>query len=168
MNINLPYQPLHSTEWLESFFSQNFYKKPYDRFMWWRSYTTKTKPLSHRSTLKERILNGDFDASPFKFESEIVEHRLNEKYKALYKDTGRYVEETSLDRSRRKRLLQDYEKDEAKKLEELQKAFLLNFKITKEQYEEEIVNADLDLIDFYFYVEEKYGTYWKPSKIPKF
>ena len=33
----------------------------YNRFMWWRSYTDGIKPLSKRVTLKERIVNGDFN-----------------------------------------------------------------------------------------------------------
>jgi len=166
MNINLPYSPFHSIEWLEKFFSENYYKKPYDRFMWWRSYTSKNKPLSNRATLRDRILNGDFDTSPFKFEAEIVEHRINNKWLELRNDSGRYVEETSMDRSRRKRLLEDFNKDEINKLEELKKSFLLTFKITDELYEKEILNTELELIDFYFFIEEKYGTYWKPAKIP--
>lgn len=164
----LPFNPSHSQEWLEKFFTKNYYKKPYDRFMWWRSYVPKNKPLSPKASLRDRILNGDFDVSSFKFESEIVEHKINQKYLDLIGDHGRYTEETSLDRARRKRLLEDFDKDEANKLAELQKQFVLYFKITEEQYQEEITNSELELIDFYFYIEEKYGTYWKTVKLPKF
>jgi len=163
---SLPYNPTHSVEWLENFFRKNYYKMPYNRFMWWRSYTTKSKPLTTRHPLKDRILNGDFSFSSYCYEAQIVEHRMNKKWRELRNDPGRYVEETSLDRSRRKRLLEDFTKDEQNKLEELESAFLSTFKITKEQYEDEIINADLELIDLYFFIEEKYGTYWKPVKIP--
>jgi len=166
MNINLPYSPTTSLEELEDHLTTNYFKKPYDRFMWWRSYTLRNKPLTPRHPFKDRILNGDFDIGSFKYEAQVVEHRMNDKWRELYKDTGRYVEETSLDRARRKRLLEDFEKDETNKLQELERGFLMTFKITKDQYEEEVMNTDLELIDLYFYIEEKYGTYWKPAKIP--
>ena len=156
MNISLPYSPFHSIEWLESFFKENYYKLPYNRFMWWRSYTPRTKPLSFRESLRDRILNGDFDFASFKFEAELVEHKMNEKFTELSKDIGRYVEETSLDRSRRIRLLEDFEKDEASKLNQLLNEFLSNFNITRDQYEEEVVNWNDSLIEFYYYIKEKY------------
>jgi hypothetical protein len=35
--------------------------------------------------------------------------------------------------------------------------------MTKEQYDEEVTNSSAEeLIDFYYEMEEKYGTYWKP------
>lgn len=165
MVTNLPYEPLHSVRWLENFFKKDYYKKPYDRFMWWRSYTPKKKSLTNRHPLKDRIVNGDFDIAPYRFEAELVEHRMNQKWIEYrgYEDT--YREYTQVDKARRKRLIEDYEKEESKRLEELKKAFLVTFKITKEQYNEEVVNTKAkDLLDFYFRIEDKYGTYWKPLK----
>ena len=78
-------------------------------------------------------------------------------------DIGKYHSETSIDRARVKRLREDYEKDEKNKLEELKKGFLLTFKMTKEDYEKEVTDTNTDtIIDFYYEMEEKYGTYWKP------
>ena len=57
----LPYNPVHSVEWLEKYLKTNYYKKKYDRFMWWRSYTLRNNPLSNRHSLRDRILNGDFE-----------------------------------------------------------------------------------------------------------
>ena len=165
MIISLPYDPVHSLEWLEKYFSENYYKKPYDRFMWWRSYTPKSKPLHPRQPLIDRILNGDFDMAPFRFEAEIVEHRMNERWKELYRDTGRYNEETSVDRARRKRLLEDYDKEETKRLEELRKLFVQTFKMSYDDYDREVIGTTGELVDFYYGMEKKYGTYWKPIKI---
>ena len=156
MNINLPYRPLHSEQWLEKYFKDNYYKKPYDRFKWWRNYVSKTKPLFDRTPLRDRILNGDFDFGPYKFEAEVVEHRLNKKAIELHNDQGRYIEETSLDRARRKRLLEDFESDEKRKLEQLTR----NFRDLIGKPEEEILNELQDysgtLIEFYFYITDKY------------
>ena len=37
----------------------------YNRFMWWRSHTDGIKSLSKRATLKDRIVNGDFNESSY-------------------------------------------------------------------------------------------------------
>lgn len=168
MVTRLPYSPVHSVAWLENFFKKDYYKKPYDRFMWWRSYTPKRKPLTNRHPLKDRILNGDFDIAPYRLESELVEHRLNSRYQECTSrngevDHGRYNSEASVDKARRKRLLEDYDKEETRRLEELKKAFVLAIKMTKEQYDREVVNyTGPDLINFYYRMVDKYGTYWKP------
>lgn len=156
MNISLPYKPAHSLEWLDKYFKKNYYKRPYNRFHWWRSYVEKKKPLSSRSHLRDRILNGDFDFGPYKFEAEVVEHRINEKYREFFNDQGRYVEETSLDRARRKRLLEDFEADEKRKLDELAKSFSDLIGLTKEQVLDELANYTDTLIEFYYYITEKY------------
>jgi hypothetical protein len=165
MIINLPYSPSHSPEWLENFFKKDYYKKPYDRFMWWRSFTPKRRPLHARQPFIDRLINGDFDVAPYRFEAEIVEHRLNKKWVEFRDDPGRYLQEESVNIARRKRLLEDYEKEENKRLEELRNLFVREFKITKQEYDEEVVNTRTNsLVDFYYEIKEKYGTYWKPSK----
>jgi hypothetical protein len=153
----LPYSPLHSTEWLEKFFKKGYYKKPYDRFMWWRSYTPKLKPLHTRTPFRDRLINGDFDVAPYKFEAEIVEHRMNEKFLECRGESEKFTELTSLDRARRKRLMEDFNKEESKRLEELKNNFVKEFKMTKEQYDMEVVNTNSNsLIDFYYEMEDKY------------
>lgn len=156
MNTVLPYSPTHSEEWLEDYFKKNYYKRPYDRFSWWRSYISKTKPLHHRVPLRDRILNGDFDLGPYKFEAQVVEHRLNKKYLQFFQEQGRYVEETSLDRSRRKRLLEDFETDESKKLQGLIKEISQLIGISEEVVENELIQFKDTLIEFYYYITEKY------------
>jgi hypothetical protein len=166
--MNLPYNPLHSQAWLERFLKKNYYTKKYDRFMWWRSFTPRNNPLSNRHPLRDRIINGDFDLGSFIFEIELVEHRINQKHKEIGHDDVQYLEAIALDKARRKRLQEDRDKDEIKKLDELQKAFLTEFKMTKKQYETEIVKTHKDLLSFYDKMEKKYGRYWKPlNNVPK-
>lgn len=155
--MNLPYRPVHSKEWLERYLTKNYYKKKYDRFMWWRSFTLRNAPLSNRHPLRDRIANGDFDLGPYIFEIELVEHRLNEKHQRFANDEVQLREQIQVDKARRKRLQEDRDKDEKSKLEELKRAFLFEFKITKEQYDKEVVKSHKDLLTFYFKIEEKYG-----------
>ncbi len=160
--MNLPFKPIHSVEWLEKYLKTNYYKKKYDRFMWWRSYTPRKSPLPANHSLRDRILNGDFDMGPFTFEIELVEHKLNERFLKFYDDPGRLRQEEQLDKARRKRLIEDRDKDEQKKLETLKRDFLREFKMTTKQYEREIASyRGPDLINFYYRMQDKYGTYAK-------
>jgi hypothetical protein len=163
MNQALPFTPLLDETFLLKFFKKGYYKMPYNRFMWWKGYTPKNKPLSARHTLRERITNGDFDIAPQHFEAMLVEHRMNKKWVELRGEEDQWREHTSVDKARRKRLLEDYEKEERIRLDDLKKAFVLTFKMTKEQYDKEVVNTrSVSLIKFFEAMEKKYGTYWKP------
>jgi hypothetical protein len=166
----LPYNPVHSVEWLEKYLKTNYYKKKYDRFMWWRSYTLRNNPLSTNHPLRDRIANGDFDLGSFTYEIELVEHRLNEKHLKLGHDEVQLREAVQVDKARRKRLQEDRDKDEANKLKVLKNAFLDEFHIKPEQYDKEILKyTGPDLINFYFKIEDKYGKRAVRVKpVPKF
>ena len=155
--IYLPYKPIHTIEWLEKYLKKNFYKKKYDRFMWWRSYTLRNAPLSNIHPLRDRISNGDFDLGSYTFEIELVEHRLNEKYKKLGHDQVQYLEAIQLDKARLKRLEEDKIKDEKTKLEALKKAFVLEFNLTKKQYEREVGRPNNSIVSFYDKMEKRFG-----------
>ena len=79
MEVILPFKPKWSKQWIETKLKRNYYKKPYDRFMWWRSYTPKNKPLGHKAKFIDRLINGDFDSGPYLLEVELVYHTMNEK-----------------------------------------------------------------------------------------
>ena len=162
MDVSLPFNPKWSKQWIETKLKRRFFKKPYDRFMWWRSYTPKNKPLSIKASLIDKIINGDFEAGPFLLEVELVYHTMNEKFKSLVGrdgevDWGKYAAETSIDKARKKRLLEDHEKDEFKKLDDLRKLFKKEFKMTEEEYEKEITKGSDTLVDFYYKLDDKYG-----------
>lgn len=154
--VSLPYRPDNTLEWLEEYLTTNYFKKPYDRFMWWRNYTPRTKPLHNRIPLRKRIINGDFDTSSFKYEAQVSEHKLNRMFVEAKGDMGVYSHNSALEINRRKRLMEDFTKDENKKLEDLYLAFRDNFGLSRELYEEEILNWDGELVEFYDYIEKKY------------
>jgi len=74
------------------------------------------------------------------------------------------MEETQVDRARRKRLYEDFEKDEAEKLKQIQKEFILTFRMSKEDYEQEVIEFDGSLEDFYFHCKQKFGEYAIPLR----
>ena len=160
---SLPFNPPLSRSWIERYFKKDYFKKPYDRFMWWRSYTPKNKPLSKTKPLRDRIANGDYEHSPYLFESYLAEHTMNDKYLACFTsngepDEGRFRQESSVDGARRKRLLEDYDKDEFRRLDELRKGFMKDFNIDSETYTKEVEKTSKKLLDFYDYMSRKYKT----------
>ncbi len=162
MEVALPFEPKWSKQWIETKLKKRFFKKPYDRFMWWRSYTPKNKPLSIKASLIDRIINGDFEPGPFLLEVELVYHTMNEKFKSVIgqngeADWGKFHAETSIDRARKKRLLEDHDKDEFKKLDDLRKLFKKEFRLTDEEYEKELTRGSDTLVDFYYKLDDKYG-----------
>jgi hypothetical protein len=149
---------MHSIEVIEKNLSK-LQKLNYNQFFWWRRWTAKNKPLDKYSPLWDKILNGDYDFSHYFWQTQYCDWELEEKSKLYQGDVQRWVEETQLDRARRKRLREDYEKDENEKLQNIKKEFLNYFKISEDQYEEEIIKFDGTLKDFYLHCESKYGKY---------
>lgn len=161
-----PFKPIHSVEWLENYFTENCFKKPYDRFMWWRSYVTKKKPLFAHAHLKDKVMNGDYDLPHYGYEAELVEHKLRHAYLTRSDITG-FNEAQGLNMSRRKRLLEDQIKEDTKRLEGLYKDCKKNYGLTKEQVQDEIMDLDGDSVkDLYLVLEKKYGV--KNVAVPKF
>jgi hypothetical protein len=146
---------------LEEKFS-HLQKLKYNQFRWWRMYDNINKPLHNRKSLRDKILNGDFDYSHYGYQAMWCEHEINKIYNKCYPDISRFNEESSLLRARRKRLLDDFYKDEDQKLETLIIEFTKNFKCTKEQVLEEISKCLGSLIDLYYILEEKYAVKFQP------
>ena len=166
---SLPFSPNQPKKFIENFLSKRYFKKPYDRFMWWRSYTSKNKPLHKNKPFLEKIKNGDYDVGPYLMEMQLAEHRMNEKFQECDGDYTVWNHATSIDKARIKRLHADHEKEEARKLEDIRRGFITAFKMTGEQYDKEVMNTGAkDLEAFYYKMEKKYGTYWQPVKVPKF
>ena len=133
-----------------------YQKINYNQFRWWRMYQPKNKPLHHLTPLRDRIFNGDFDYSCYRAQQYLVEYQLNDILEECKTDYQMYLEKTSVIRARRKRLIEDFEKDEAERLRSLSVEFTKYFKCTREQVEEEMLECSGSLIDLYYIIEEKY------------
>ena len=144
-----------------------YQKLNYNQFRWWRFYGPKNKPLDNRKPLRERILNGDFDYSCYKAQQYFVEHQLNDILEECGVDYQMYLEKTSVIRARRKRLIEDFEKDEAERLRSLTVEFTKYFKCNREQVEEEMLNCSGSLIDLYYIIEEKYKIVHMPYPLKR-
>ena len=85
-----------------------------------------------------------------------------------YEDT--YREDIQVDKARRKRLMEDRDRDERDQLADLKRSMVFEVKMTKEQYDKEVIKyTGPDLINFYYRMADKYGVYArKPKAIPNF
>jgi hypothetical protein len=138
----------------------------YNQFRWWRRWDSKYPALHKYSPLISKIKNGDYEFSHYFWQAQYCEFELNEKLKTSY-DTVHWMELTQLDRARRKRLWEDFEKDEAEKLKNIERDFTTTFKMSKEEYYSELDKFGGTLEEFYFHCESKFGTYVQPVSMPK-
>jgi hypothetical protein len=136
----------------------------YNQFRWWRRFDTKVKPLPKGSTFIQRIKNGEYEFSHYYWQWKLSEIELNELHKKYNGDIQRLLENNSVDLARRKRLIEDFEKDENARLDSLLKGFLREFDMTKEDYYLHIENFDGTIEEFYMYCLK---TFDKTGKQPE-
>jgi len=134
----------------------------YNKFQWWRRFASPNRPLEDKASLIDKIKNGDLEFSNYFWQALYTELELNAKREEV-RDGMEWIETTQVDRARRKRLWEDFEKDEAKKLEYIKKQFVKTFKMTPEDYEDQLSKATGTLEDLYYTCESLYGL--KPGKI---
>jgi len=155
----------HSIEVIEKQLGK-LQKLNYNQFFWWRRWNRKTKPLHKYSPLIDKIKNGDYDESPYLFQIYYCDWEIAEKRKQ-FTDAREWASETTIDRNRRRRLREDHEKYEKENLTQLRKDFLNTFRMTREDYENDVVEVGGTLEEFYNYCEMRYGKFNQPINKPR-
>jgi uncharacterized protein YndB with AHSA1/START domain len=128
----------------------------YNQFRWWRRFDQPNKPLHKNASLLDKIQNGDLEFSHYWWQAKYTEIEMNEILENCI-DYQDWSEKTQVDRARRRRLWEDFEKDEAEKLSYIRKEFSKEFRMTEEDYEDEITKFDGSLEELYRHCEIKYG-----------
>jgi hypothetical protein len=130
-------------------------KLKYNKFRWWRMYESFHPPLTNKSPLLKKIQNGDFDYSHYSYQYQLCEHELNDMVKKHGGVTEKFIDDSHILRIKRKKLIEEFEKDELTKLYNIKKKFTKLFKISEEEFEEEIIKFGGTLEDLYFYFQNK-------------
>jgi hypothetical protein len=130
-----------------------FRKNTYNKFYWWRRFQPR-QTLSKLNRLEQRVPNGDFEVSDYHWQLQ-YEDVLEQNDLANEPSVDRQHEIRSLYGERKRRLTKDYEADETKILDDMYKAFWSEFRMTKEQVEDEMINFDGDLAEFILYLSSK-------------
>ena len=126
----------------------------YNQFYWWRRFKMR-ETLHPYKPLYDKIKNGDYEMSDYfyqaKYELELLEEKLAETngVEARHEVTGLSME-------RYRRLMNDYDKDEEKILQQLKKDFKITFKVTEEELEKYMEECDGDLMCLYNTVKQDY------------
>lgn len=128
----------------------------YNRFRWWRNFTQLSTPLPQDAPLLKKIENGDLEFSHYYWQAKYVEIEINSKYQEL-QNLEDVIRDTQLDRAKRKRLYEDFERDENDKLNFIKKDFTKEFHISELQFEDEVVEYDGTLEEFYHHCAVKFG-----------
>jgi hypothetical protein len=123
----------------------------YNKFMWWRRFDTKTQSLPRGSKFIDRIKNGEYEFSHYYWQWKLSELEINELHVKYNGDIQKILEKNGVDLARRKRLIEDFEKDENARLKALQDGFLREFVMTNEEYFEHISNFSGNTEEFYLY-----------------
>lgn len=155
----------HSIEVIEKQLGK-LQKLNYNQFFWWRRWNRKTKPLHKYSPLIDKIKNGDYDESPYLFQIYYCDWEIDQK-RTQFPDPSDWAYETRLDRQRRRRLREDHEKYEKETLTQLRKDFLNTFRMTREDYENDVVEVGGTLEEFYNHCEMRYGKFNRPTSAPR-
>ena len=135
----------------------------YNQFRWWRRYDQPNTPLHKNASLLDKIKNGDLDFSHYWWQAKFTEIEMNEKYLKCIDDND-FHEKTQLDRTRRRRLYEDFEKDELEKLNYIRKEFTQEFRMTEEDYDNDVIEFDGTLEQFYNYCLKTYTKKLRPLK----
>jgi len=160
------YKPTFTREELKEKFS-HLQKLNYNQFRWWRLYDVKKKPLAAHFPLRNHIENGDYDFSHYWYQAAWVEHDINDLSIECKDDAGLFSEKVQVLSARRKRLYEDYEKDEKWKLDDLVKEFSRNFHITKDEAGLEMEEFGGTLLELYDYISTHPKYKLKANKAPR-
>jgi hypothetical protein len=130
-----------------------FRKNSYNRFYWWRRFQPR-QMLHKYNRLNERIPNGDFEVSDYHWQLQ-YEDVLEKEAIANESNPDKKHEIRCMFGERKRRLSKDYEVDEKKILDEMYKAFKTELRMTREQVDEEMLNFEGTLSEFYYYIYNK-------------
>jgi hypothetical protein len=131
----------------------SYEKLNYNRWFWWRRFKGR-ETLHKYQPLKDKIMNGDYEPSDYHWwilwENEVEKESLSK-----ITDVGKQHEARCMFGERRRRLTNDFEKDEAKILEAMYKDFWLAFRMKREEVEDKMFNFDGTLLEFYHHIYSK-------------
>jgi len=130
-----------------------FRKNTYNKFYWWRRFQPRQMLHKYRR-LDERIPNGDFEVSDYHWQLQ-YENVLEQEATDKEPNPDKKHEIRCMFGERRRRLSKDYEADETKILDEMYKAFKNELGLNRDQIDDEMLNFDGTLAEFYYYLTNK-------------
>ncbi len=141
-------------------------KKNYNQFIWWRRYQQR-QILPDKSSLHDKIANGDYEPSDYYYQAEHENYLLEDAIKDM-KHYDDKLDKISLFRARYKKLHEDFLKDEAETTKNMKKDFCKEFGMPKEDLENMMEDFDGTVMDLYAHcVQLKNGRFANSMKMSK-
>lgn len=136
----------------------------YNKFYWWRRFSNNEQPITRRHSIKDKIKGGYYDFPASFWDLQLCALELNQSYSEYIKDYSIFLEKNGIVKSRYKRLLDDYHKEEQLKLQRIIEDFTNSYILKKEQVIEILENFQGNINDLYEFFERNYSyAYGKPS-----
>ena len=126
----------------------------YNQFYWWRRFKMR-ETLHPLKPLYDKIKNGDYDVSDYFYQAKYELELMEEKTAGIVNPAERH-EAMGLSMERYRRLISDYEKDEAKIMQQLKKDFKTVFQVSEEELYRYMEECDGDLMCLYNTVKQDY------------
>ena len=145
---------VHSNETINKHISK-LQPLKYNQFYWWRKFKDKS-PLSSKEAVHARIDNGDFDFSSYYWQAQYALIEMEEKTGHI-SDPGNRHDAQTIYRERYRRLMNDYEKDEAQRLAEYKKTITNLFEIEDNDLEKKMEDYDGTLKELYILIKNNYN-----------
>lgn len=128
-----------------------------NRFFWWRKYDTGEIPISKRSSIPDKIKAGYYN---------FPESYFWQSQQALIDFKHQHpedVEKRGVVRSRYKRLMEDYHKDEQVKMERIIEDFTNGYMLKKEQVINVMENFNGSILEMYEFFEKNHKFPIQPT-----
>ena len=126
----------------------------YNQFYWWRRFKMR-ETLHPLKPLYDKIKNGDYDVSDYFYQAKYELELLDEKLVGINDVKARH-EATGLSMERYRRLMNDYEKDETKIMQQLKKDFKTVFGVSEDELDRYMEECDGDLMCLYNTIKQDY------------
>jgi hypothetical protein len=130
-----------------------YQKQNYNPYYWWRRFRSRDTLHKYRG-LEEKINNGDYEVSDYHWWM-LWENELEKEALSKIEDSDKQHETRCLFGERKRRLMDDFERDEAKILEAMYKDFRIELKMSQEEVENEMFDFEGTLAEFYYYIRNK-------------
>lgn len=131
----------------------HLHTKKYNKYQWWRRYQ-EVQELDEKAPMGLKILNGDYDYPSYFYEAQHEVYRMHDEVKDMKLGEDR-IDRINLYMERYRRLMEDSEKEENKRMHAFKKRMCKEFKITQEELEQTMENFDGTIADLYLYFQKQ-------------
>jgi hypothetical protein len=136
----------------------------YNKFYWWRRYSNNEQPITKRHSILDKIKAGYYDFPAAFWDSQLCLLEMNKSYLENIKDYRIFIEKNGVTKSRYKRLMDDYNKEEQIKLQRIIDDFTNNYILKEDQVIKILENFNGTIQELYEYFEKNHSyAYGVPS-----